>query len=286
MATLAPVAAPVVTTVAAGLQAVVVTTTAASVEADDGSSLFAGLAADVPIFGQNLLIIAIVLFGVMVAAGTRDQWGPPLYDATLGQIHCCSCRNCYLCGYCYAWCAYCLCCCSGKWGNFHPNFRLRILFHEARGLRKTDMFGSMQVFVKVRCGNNPIKTTSVQDMAVGLPILGGKKNNVIWNEPIDLEVATVDETISIECCDQDAMGDSVVGKCALQVSEFYSQMDRVGGTNMRVLSMPEGSISKRLLYGGNKDAGQIILSLFATDSGQPLPPVITNDTAPKMQGME
>lgn len=273
MATPAPVAASVVTTTTASLQA------EAGIE-------FAGLAGDLPILAQNLLIVVLILFAVLVAAGTRDQWGPPLYDATLGQIHCCSCRNCYLCGCCWAWWAYFLCCCSDKWGNFHPNFRLRILFHEARGLRKTDMFGNMQVFVKVRCGNNPIKTTSVQDMPVGLPVLGGNKNNVIWNEPIDLEVATSDETISIECCDQDAMGASIIGKCALQVSEFYSLMERVPGANMRILKMPEGSISKRLLYGGNKDAGQIILSLFATDPGQPLPPVITNDTAPQMQGME
>lgn len=274
MATPAPAAAAATTTTAATLQA-------------EAQHQLAGLAADLPIFGQNLVVIGALLFALLVASGTRDQWGPPLYDATIGQIHCCSCRNNYLCGCCWAWSAFCLCCCSDKWGQFHPNFRLRILFHEARGLRKTDMFGSMQVFVKVRCGNNPIKTTSVQSMPVGVPMLGGSKNNVIWNEPIDIEVATVDETISIECCDQDTLGaDDIIGKCALQVSEFYSQMESVAEAKMSILRMPDGSISKRLLYGGNKDAGQVVLSLFATSPGQPLPPVITNDTAPLMQAME
>jgi hypothetical protein len=208
---------------------------------------------------RHSLEAALTAFVLLVVIALRDYWLPIVRDV-FAAWHCPSFRD----NYCMGWLSSKLCpCCVNK---FHEPFRLRIAVKRAWNLRRTDIFGNMEAFVLVQCGNNPLKSTAVQVV----PLDNGYYP-VEWNDTIDIEVQISDEFITLQVADFDQMSSSdVIGATSLCVSEFYDKMQGslsdVGGKHSC------GEISKPLVMRG-EDAGELVVELFATKPGKPLPAV-------------
>merc|ERR1712032_108114 len=122
---------------------------------------------------------------------------------------------------------------------------------------------SMKCYVNVKCGLNPVKTTSMQTVPAN-----NEKHPVVWEDAVDLEVDTADDTIELQVMEFNYIAaHTVVGHAELSVTElYYNLQGRLGELAYRT------HVEKRLLYFG-ADAGSLFLSLYATYPGDPLPPL-------------
>jgi Ca2+-dependent lipid-binding protein len=145
------------------------------------------------------------------------------------------------------------------------------VLQEALNLRVTDAFSAMQVYVAVKCGNNPVKSTCAQSVP--------RRNDiypVTWYDGIDLEICTADEYITIQLCDYDLVGsDDVIGSVQLAVSEFYFSMEGDWSDTKHKKDM-----KKQLLFKGQA-AGELKFSLFATLPGNLLPAMLPGMQTPE-----
>lgn len=129
--------------------------------------------------------------------------------------------------------------------------------------------------MKVSCGNNPVKTTSVQ--------IAPPHGQVVWNEPLDFECNTADTALTIEVWDQDALSDDLIGYVEIDVETFY---EPAGTFN----SAPR--IKNFMVFGLNyqgKPAGKIWMSFIMSHHDEVLPEHVFNEESggliPKQQDM-
>jgi hypothetical protein len=213
-------------------------------------------------FADKILESCLFVFVVILLIAFRKYW-IPFFVACYEKLHCPTPRD----NPCIGWC--CARCCPCMVNQYHPPFRLRIAVNKAWHLRKVEMFGVMDAYVSIRCGNNPAKSTSPMPVP-----FDNSHSPVEWKEYIDLEVQISDDFITLQVVDQkqEMIGMSsahVIGTATLVVSEFFPRMadtlDTAGGSYL--------SDTKQLLY--NSDyAGEIDVELFATPPGKVLPAVI------------
>jgi len=223
---------------------------------------------------EALYVGMFALFCILMYA-FRDTWATPIFEATCGKVHPPSVRNIPPVGFC---CSFCTCCVP----KFHPSFRLRIAILSASHLRRTDMMGAMQVYVAIKCGINPMKYTSMVMLHNQF-----MDTTALWNESIDLTVATADSTITLQILDYDAAGaDDVVGTLVLNVSEFFPKLQIgssgqplsgccscVGPYRMPAETLYLKDLTQKLSF-DSKDAGRMKLHLFATRLDKFLPPIM------------
>lgn len=214
----------------------------------------------------QLIVVALIL---LIAVAFRRFWWPPLYKATCANFKCPMAKNLPVCG----WLLSHLCpCCMSK---FHPHFRLRIVIHSAWGLRQTDILEQMQAYVKVICGTNPLKYTSVKTVPYNY-----QNKPVMWDDIIDLMVSPSDDYVRLVVMDHDQIGEAdEVGEARLPIAEFYARLREED--EFHCCHMPcyfgEGvrSIENEnmtLLYGENNTAaGMMKVSLYACDRNTQLP---------------
>lgn len=243
--------------------------------------------------GKNAVIIVtiIVMFGLLYTF--RAGWYPSVYNLTCRQCHCCSPRNIPYLGWC------CSCFCYPCLGKYHPSFRMRVVVHETRSLRCADPIGSQKCYVVVACGNNPVKTTSVQ--TVSKFTAGGP---CLWNEPLDLIISSIDEEVLIQVMDKNTGDeDDVMGTAKVAINDFFFKMREVvdgrkvvgNGESADNSDWPENTwgcvwggpmwmpgellvfkknpLEKKLLFKG-KESGRLFISLYATRLDKNLPAVL------------
>eukprot|EP00928_Gymnodinium_smaydae_P065275 TRINITY_DN48441_c0_g1_i1.p1 TRINITY_DN48441_c0_g1~~TRINITY_DN48441_c0_g1_i1.p1 ORF type:complete len:269 (-),score=55.13 TRINITY_DN48441_c0_g1_i1:209-1015(-) len=216
---------------------------------------------------KNGMVTCIVIFVLIVVFANKDMWWPPLYEATCGSMKCCNPRNCY----CIGWSTSTFCPCWFQ--KFHEPIRLRMAIHEGWYLRRVDPLSTMQVFVLILCGNNPAKTTAVRTVPTH-----NDTRPVEWSDAVDLEVAIADEFITLQVIDVDRSEEpEVVGSTTIRVSEMLEMMadpenGQVGGS-LDGGGLALERVTKTLMFEGD-DAGELLLSLYATRKGTPLPPML------------
>lgn len=217
---------------------------------------------------ENVLVAALSLFGVFVLFALRELWLPAVWQNTFGKWKCGSIRNVHCIGWCWA------CCCPCCSDRFHPPFRLRVAVQEGWNLRQKDVMRTMECYVVVSCGTNPAKTSSARKIPTS-----NNRYPVVWNDIVDLEVAIADEHVTIHVMDLDGPNsDEVVGEANLAISDFFYKME---GELSEVKCLEH--VRKKLLF-RNQDAGEIVVSLYATGSGKPLPPVVPGMALDPSQG--
>lgn len=216
---------------------------------EDGGSIWETL--------EDVMIVMLASFGLFVIFALRDLWIPVVWENTVERWSLPSLRNIH----CVGWLASRLC--PGMVGSFHEAFRLRIAFQEAWNLKKTDMLSGMTCYIVVSCGNNPPKTTSAKSVPSD-----NRSIPVVWNDILDLEVGVADDFVRIQIIDMEIEeGDGVIGEALLTVTEFY---DRMEGTLEVGKTLPD--FRKKLRF-KNQDAGELVLTLWATRPGHPLPAI-------------
>lgn len=208
----------------------------------------------------DLLVIILTLFAAFAGWGLKWLWWPFVRDGVLAKMRSKSIRDKPCIGRCTSY--MCPCC----FDRFHEPFRLRMIVHQAWHLRRTEMMWvHVQCYVMVTCGNNPAKTTTVRTVPIS------NSTPVVWNDALDLEVRTTDEWVNLQVVRQDE--DDLIGSAQLSISDFFSQMH---GKLDEVCSLEK--VTKKLYWeneiGSLQDAGDIVLSLYATRPQKPLPPVL------------
>lgn len=190
-------------------------------------------------------LIILTLFATLFL--TRELWYPTFHEHSFAQCHCTSIRE----WTCVGWLASHLCSCC--YGSYHPRFRLRVLVHEV-----SKFHGANALYVKATCGNNPEKTTSIKDVPHTwlYPI--------VWNEPLDMDVQISDESITLQLMNPNH---DVVGKTVLLVSHYYYLMK---GSLDRVL-YTDKAVVKPIVDSTGVVIGNLSVSLYATNFGEPLP---------------
>lgn len=223
--------------------------------------------------GYDLELLVITIIALLVLWHFRELWWRQVYNATCGRIRCCDIRNVP----CLGWCIMdilCSCVCP----DYHPPFGLRIIVHSAKNLRYTEGItgqltgDAMDAYVRIKCGNNPEKTTSIQPCP--------SHGRVVWNEPLDFICNPADHTLTVEVWDQDLNADDLIGYVDIDVSAFY--LDPVGWSSAPRI---QNFVVFGLGYMG-KHAGKIWLSFIMTKAGETLPEhVFQEGLAPKQQQM-
>eukprot|EP00929_Paragymnodinium_shiwhaense_P065459 TRINITY_DN32806_c0_g1_i1.p1 TRINITY_DN32806_c0_g1~~TRINITY_DN32806_c0_g1_i1.p1 ORF type:complete len:496 (-),score=58.08 TRINITY_DN32806_c0_g1_i1:309-1796(-) len=201
--------------------------------------------------GRRLILLFVTLVVLAVLYATSEFWWFFVYDNTFGKCHCCNILN--VPGVGWAAGTLCWCCCY----PYHPNFRLRVLIHEAWDLPRT----GGHCHIVARCGINPIKTTSSQHVPKNNMPAGGSP--VVWNEPLDFEIRVSDEFIHLQLVSE-AHGD--IGKLTLEVSEFLHEMNG-SWENVKYST----KIKKCNMMRFGRQAGELHVSLYATRPGVALP---------------
>eukprot|EP00397_Hematodinium_sp_SG-2012_P057277 GEMP01071426.1.p1 GENE.GEMP01071426.1~~GEMP01071426.1.p1 ORF type:complete len:260 (+),score=39.70 GEMP01071426.1:27-806(+) len=217
---------------------------------------------------QQAAIIGITLFVCLVLWATKKLWWASVYRMVCGNVKCVRCAELPVIG--------CVCrvCCPFLVGPHHQAFRLRILVHQAANIRYTEgLLGKlrgaqMQVYTVVKCGQNPLKTTSAQFCPVD-----SKAEPVTWNECVDLNVHMTDNLITLQVMDYDARsGDDVIGTANIHIEDFMTKQDYYALNKPPYLFVNRGK-TYHLQYKGH-NAGTIWLSFMITPEGRRLPPVI------------
>lgn len=170
----------------------------------------------------------------------------------------------------------CVCrtCCPCLIGPHHQAFRLRMILHQAANIRYTEgLFGKlrgaqMQVYVVVKCGHNPVKTTSWQFVPAD-----SKSEPVTWNECVDLNVRMTDDLITVQLMEHNPSNkDDVVGTASVHVADFMSARDYKTINSAPYLFVSRGNPYHLQFKGHN--AGIIWISFMVTPEGHRLPAVL------------
>eukprot|EP00929_Paragymnodinium_shiwhaense_P120677 TRINITY_DN92681_c0_g1_i1.p1 TRINITY_DN92681_c0_g1~~TRINITY_DN92681_c0_g1_i1.p1 ORF type:complete len:414 (+),score=75.45 TRINITY_DN92681_c0_g1_i1:79-1320(+) len=217
----------------------------------------------------------------------RAVWWPPLYMHTCAKCKCFHIRNVPAIGFCVA--NICRC----WFSRYHPTFRLRIVIKAGWNLRQVDIVNQMQAYVKVLCGNNPDKNTSVARVP-----LSNSSHPVVWDDVVDIMVQTSDEFIRFIVKDHDDYSQAdEIGEGRLAVADFYEEMDAQRDHSCNYMVNPfawcqfgDGvrhveDVPIQLLW-DQKRAGEIYVSLYATARDTPLPrvrPGLGTQKAPTQQ---
>jgi hypothetical protein len=140
---------------------------------------------------RNAALLVVCALVLMVLFAYRKIWGGALYDKTLGKFRLPGIRDVPVFGPVLGPCF--------GYPYTHGAFRTRLAIRYAEGLRSgqdviTKILGSSQnLHVRVKCGLNPAKTTSVSS-----PNTDGV---VTWNEPVDLDISCSDDYIFFDICE-------------------------------------------------------------------------------------
>merc|ERR1719247_3094568 len=139
-------------------------------------------------FLKNALYIVVLILALTILCGYRKMWLDPLYDKTIGQLKMPGARDIPYIGPCL----------GGLLGQkyTHTAFRLRLVVQTVSGLKGAGnalsrLIGTTDkdIYVRVKCGLNPEKTTSVVTSLDG---------SATWNEPVDVDVLASTDLINFE----------------------------------------------------------------------------------------
>jgi len=160
-------------------------------------------------FSSVFLVVAIA--AVVIALYVfRDQWLPFLYERTVGSCHMRSCRDYACCG---LLCSLCCGCCLQP---YHPKYRLIITVERIEKLQTgvgiLDWATRVDIYVQVKCGKNPIKTTSSASL---------RSQAATWNEELELDILTSDANIYLAVKDEKQ---NLYGYLVLDTTNVYDHM--------------------------------------------------------------
>jgi len=212
---------------------------------------------DIQDITKDVMRIGFVTVMLIILYIFKGTWYPEVYRRTLGSWNLPRLRSWTPIGW---WCSVCCGCWVPK---YHPSFRLRIVIHKGTKLRNTEYAEAMKCYVNVKCGLNPVKTTSMQTVPTD-----NVRYPVVWEDAVDLEVDTADDSIDIQAMEFNYIAaHTVIGHTELSVAEiYYNLRGSLGEPAYRK------HVEMRLLYLGS-DAGSLFISLYATYPGDPLPPL-------------
>ena len=82
---------------------------------------------------------------------------------------------------------------------------MRIVIHQAYGLRMTDVINGMRCYITAVCGYNPPKSTSIQRVPRWSDSYPAE-----WNEPLDMVVQRMDESALLQIMEKNSLTDDDV----------------------------------------------------------------------------
>jgi hypothetical protein len=212
----------------------------------------------------------LTLVVLAIAYVYKNLWFDFVWRATFGQVKAVSIRDVPCLGYTLAnWlCPFCM-------SEWHPPVNVRVIIHQATHLRyASGMFGALvssniKIYALLTAGNNPTKTTSMQDAVSECP------EPCIFNEPMDLRCPPSVTSLNIEFRESD--GD-VIGDVDVRLFDVLNAALMRYGVDFDSPSFLDGQLLRTdpMEYGldyNEKYAGTVILSFEIREGRHPLPPV-------------
>mmetsp|Transcript_38010 Transcript_38010/g.88839 ORF Transcript_38010/g.88839 Transcript_38010/m.88839 type:complete len:253 (-) Transcript_38010:31-789(-) len=211
---------------------------------------------------SGVMVAVAVVAGLIVLYMLRGMWMDFIYERTCGACHVYNWRDYAICGRC------CDLCCGCCFPPYHPNFRLEILVERVEKLRTGAGVGMFQpaaeVFVEVKCGQNPKKNTTLAAV--------DRHQTAEWNEQLELDVTTTNAKIYLEVLDSKR---NSLGSHLLDANQVYNlttdsskgQMQDAAKEGFDDDTETLGRPSK--LYKNNEVAGLLYLVFKSRPFGQP-----------------
>lgn len=201
---------------------------------------------------RNGALLALCALVMMVLFAYRKMWCNALYEKTIGKFRLPGIRDVPIFGPILG-------ACIGM-PYTHGRFRTRLAIRHAADLGSgKDVLSriagaSTDVHVRVKCGLNPEKTTSVSSP--------DERGFVSWNEPVDLDVTCSDDYVFFELCEPRGR---VVARGQLDVTDLWTPETGRELRDPGVAHRPDLEVGLENNHG--KAAGRIVMDALLIREG-------------------